>query len=351
MHTAAQLENPDAAVLRIDRPRHGQARPQRRRLVGAAEVPVDQRVVQRVAHEPEALGSLVRRAGVGRDIGQRHSHADVAMRRLGRPGLHRAQQQPECGEAPDGGLHARVEPAGHPQRSCEQRLVTMPRADKLHPERQAGGAGSGGQGHARRVEHGPQRIERGRPGIGKTYGCLARCGRSQQCVVLLEQGFGRDAHCFGLTLRRGVFGQGAALAVADAAFVQIGADLLRRRVLLVGEIPGALEIGDPALHVGRVVEHHRQHHLADIGPRCGTHLRHGLYPRMGGGVRLAPCYGAAQADAWRGGPHRRRLVRNRQQGRAQQHDILDRACHQPSVSSEPDCCFTPTRLISPKLGL
>src|SRR6516164_3331604 len=63
LHALAQLDDPALVVGGIDRPFGGETWRQRRLPVGAGQVPVDQRVIERPADEAIAFEPLVRLAG------------------------------------------------------------------------------------------------------------------------------------------------------------------------------------------------------------------------------------------------------------------------------------------------
>jgi hypothetical protein len=84
LHAFAQLEDPSLVVGGVDGPLGGEARRQRRFPVGTRQVPVDQRVVERPAHEAVALEALV---GLSRPVGDvtgSHGNAQDGLGARGR---------------------------------------------------------------------------------------------------------------------------------------------------------------------------------------------------------------------------------------------------------------------------
>ena len=77
LHALAQLEDPALAVALDRRPFGGETRLDVGEHVGLGEVPVHQRVVDRVAREAETFEALVGLAGGLRDVGR--CHADAQM--------------------------------------------------------------------------------------------------------------------------------------------------------------------------------------------------------------------------------------------------------------------------------
>ena len=107
LHAVAQGEQPTLVVLGVDVPLGGEAGLDGGGLIGAAEVPVDERVVQAEADEAESLEALVGGAAGGGDVARGHGDGEDALC----PGCCGGQQQ--CGGGQDGGerkLGHRVSP-------------------------------------------------------------------------------------------------------------------------------------------------------------------------------------------------------------------------------------------------
>ena len=75
LHALAQFEDPFRGIGRILVPFGRQTGHQLRRCGRGRQVPCDQRVVERIAHETDAFGALVGRAVGCGDVGQRHGDA------------------------------------------------------------------------------------------------------------------------------------------------------------------------------------------------------------------------------------------------------------------------------------
>ena len=80
LHAVAQGEGPARRIGLVDLPRSGEAGHQHRGLVGRGQVPIDQPVIERVAHEPHAFAALVGLAGGQRNVRGGHADAQRALR-------------------------------------------------------------------------------------------------------------------------------------------------------------------------------------------------------------------------------------------------------------------------------
>jgi hypothetical protein len=79
LHVAAQRDHPARGVALVDFPARGEAGHEHRRLIGRRQVPIDQPVIDRVAHEAHALAALVGLAGRQRHVGCGHADAQGAL--------------------------------------------------------------------------------------------------------------------------------------------------------------------------------------------------------------------------------------------------------------------------------
>jgi hypothetical protein len=87
LHVLAQLEDPLFRIGLAHFPRLREAGHQRRQFVALPEVPVDERLVDLIAHEPKALEAVVGLPTRIRDVGRGHADAQRAF------GPRRARQR------------------------------------------------------------------------------------------------------------------------------------------------------------------------------------------------------------------------------------------------------------------
>ena len=97
LHAFAQLEDPLGRLALDRRPGHGETGTDVRDRVGLRQVPVHERVIDRVSGEAEALEPLIGLARRQGDVGGCHADAQSALRK----GRHRGH----CKDAEAGGCH------------------------------------------------------------------------------------------------------------------------------------------------------------------------------------------------------------------------------------------------------